>query len=147
MLWVALNLTDGQVSRINGKSLVGMDGKVMDGKLMVGKLMVGNPMDGNTMDGNTMNGKFIHTLTKLIPMVGNLPMRHTCWTDQNHICRDKRRPERIEQQKRMVLICREGMRMVAMYEKDFGGSFVVEVACNSRRIHYLCLLTAMTCII
>jgi hypothetical protein len=27
----------------------------------------------------------------------------------------------------MVLICREGMRMVAMDEKAFGGSFVVEV--------------------
>jgi hypothetical protein len=37
-------------------------------------------------------------------------------------------PERIGQQKRMVLICREGMRMVGMDEKDFRGCFfVVEV--------------------
>ena len=113
---------------------------------------------------------YIHTLiTNLTPM-NSLPpvLYHTL--DQNHTCRDKRRLERIQQQKwvvllkGMILLCRNGMRMVVMDEMDFGGSYVVEVdvirwleigirwgspfLSNSRRlctncpsiIHYLCPL-------
>ena len=70
MLWVVLNLTDGQVNGINGNS---MDGNSMDRNSM-DDLMYRKSMDEDSIYRKSMDDSLIHTLTNLIPMVGILPV-------------------------------------------------------------------------